>query len=88
MQTIVETPIFVRQAEKLLAESEHADLMVYLASNPLAGDEIVGTGGVRKVRFAARGKGKSGASGLSTTFTTAMFRCMPSTFTVRAIRRI
>jgi hypothetical protein len=60
MQTIVETPIFVRQAEKLLSGSEHADLMVYLASNPLAGDEIVGTGGVRKVRFAARGKGKSG----------------------------
>ena len=27
---------------------------------PLAGDEIVGTGGVRKVRFAAKGKGKSG----------------------------
>jgi hypothetical protein len=26
----------------------------------LAGDEIVGTGGVRKVRFAAKGKGKSG----------------------------
>jgi hypothetical protein len=26
----------------------------------LSGDEIVGAGGVRKVRFAARGKGKSG----------------------------
>jgi hypothetical protein len=29
MQTIVEMPIFVRQAEKLLSESEHADLLVY-----------------------------------------------------------
>ena len=28
--------------------------------HPLAGDEIVGTGGVRKARFAAKGKGKSG----------------------------
>lgn len=27
---------------------------------PLAGEEIVGTGGVRKLRFAAKGKGKSG----------------------------
>jgi hypothetical protein len=60
MQTIVETPTFVRQAERLLSEEEHADLIVYLASHPEAGDEIVGTGVVRKVRFAARGKGKSG----------------------------
>jgi hypothetical protein len=60
MQTIAETQTFVRQAAELLSGSEHADLMVYLAGNPLAGDEIVGTGGVRKVRFAARGKGKSG----------------------------
>src|SRR5262245_43284308 len=60
MQTIVETPTFIRRAEKLLTEVEHADLIVYLASHPDAGDEIVGTGGVRKVRFAARGKGKSG----------------------------
>ena len=60
MQTIVETPTFVRQAERLLSEEEYAALIVYLAGHPEAGDEIVGTGGVRKVRFAARGKGKSG----------------------------
>jgi hypothetical protein len=60
MQTVVETPIFIRRAEKLLTEEEHADLIADLASHPEAGDEIVGTGGVRKVRFAARGKGKSG----------------------------
>jgi hypothetical protein len=39
MQTIVETPTFVRQAERLLSEEEHADLIVYLASHPEAGDE-------------------------------------------------
>ena len=60
MQTVVETPIFIRRAEKLLTEAEHADLIVCLASHPEAGDEIVGTGGVRKIRFAARSKGKSG----------------------------
>lgn len=60
MQTVVETPIFIRRAEKLLTEDEHDDLITYLATHPLAGDEIVGTGGVRKVRFAAKGKGKSG----------------------------
>lgn len=60
MQTVVETPVFLRRAEKLLSEDEHDDLIAYLATHPLAGDEIVGTGGVRKVRFAGKGKGKSG----------------------------
>jgi hypothetical protein len=35
-------------------------LIAFLASHPEAGDEIVGTGGVRKVRYGAKGKGKSG----------------------------
>jgi hypothetical protein len=35
-------------------------LVFFLALHPQSGDEIPGTGGVRKVRFAARGKGKSG----------------------------
>jgi hypothetical protein len=60
MQTVVETPIFTRRAQKLLTEAEHMELIAFLAAQPEAGDEIVGTGGVRKVRFAARGKGKSG----------------------------
>ena len=60
MQTVVETPVFFRHAEQLLSEEEHDALIAYLAMYPLAGDEIVGTGGVRKMRFAAKGKGKSG----------------------------
>lgn len=60
MQTVVETPIFIRRADKLLSESEHFDLITYLAAHPTEGDEIVGTGGVRKVRYGAMGKGKSG----------------------------
>jgi hypothetical protein len=31
-----------------------------MAAKPDAGDEIRGTGGARKIRFAAKGKGKSG----------------------------
>ena len=34
----------------------------YLAYHPLAGDEIPGTGGVRKLRFAASGRGKRGGA--------------------------
>jgi len=59
MQTVVETPLFIRRAEKLLSEDEHDDLIAYLAGHPKDGDEIVGTGGVRKVRYGAKGKGKS-----------------------------
>ena len=62
MQTVAETPIFTRQTEKLFSEEEKAAVIQFLAENPLAGDEIVGTGGVRKVRFAASGRGKSGGA--------------------------
>ena len=58
--TIVETSIFARRADKLLTAWERDELMAFLAANPTEGDLIEGTGGVRRVRFAARGKGKSG----------------------------
>lgn len=47
------------------------DLIAYVAQNPDAGDEIKGTGGCRKVRFAIRGnnKGKSGGVRTITLFT-------------------
>ena len=60
MLTVVETSIFSRRAEKLLKQEEYEDLLLYLALHPESGDEISGTGGVRKLRFAARGHGKSG----------------------------
>jgi len=60
MQTVAETPTFSRQADKLFNEDERRDLIDYLAEHPLAGDEIPGTGGVRKVRFGASGRGKRG----------------------------
>lgn len=60
LQTIAESPIFIRRARKLLRPNEYDDLLSFLAAHPLAGDEIVGTGGVRKVRYGAKGRGKSG----------------------------
>ncbi|MBV8165173.1 MAG: addiction module toxin RelE, partial [Alphaproteobacteria bacterium] len=58
--TVQETSIFSRRADALLSVEERAQLIDFLANNPLAGDVIEGTGGVRKVRFAAKGRGKSG----------------------------
>jgi hypothetical protein len=60
MLTVVETSAFARRAEKLLSIKEHEELVFYLALHPQSGDEIPGTGGVCKLRFAAKGKGKSG----------------------------
>lgn len=62
MQTVAETPIFSRQAAKLFDEEQKRELINFLAENPLAGDEIPSTGGVRKVRFASSGRGKRGGA--------------------------
>ena len=56
MQTIAETPEYIRRAEKLLGEDERRDLLSYLAVHPRAGDLMEGTGGVRKLRWARGGR--------------------------------
>ncbi|MCL2009547.1 MAG: type II toxin-antitoxin system RelE/ParE family toxin [Synergistaceae bacterium] len=58
--TVIETPSFLRDAKKLLGEDEQKDLISFLAYNPTAGDVIKGAGGVRKIRWARAGGGKSG----------------------------
>ena len=62
MRTVIETTPFLRAAAGVFTEVERTELVDYLAANPLAGDEIRGTGGVRKVRFATSSKGKSGGA--------------------------
>jgi hypothetical protein len=61
LQAVAELPQFLRDIEVAgLTEEEHRNIVNTIAANPLLGDEIRGSGGVRKVRFAGRGKGKSG----------------------------
>jgi hypothetical protein len=63
MQTVSELNAFRKAAVAAgMSDEDIEDLIDHLASNPEAGDEITGTGGCRKVRFAIRGnnKGKSG----------------------------
>ena len=57
--TIAEVPEFVRRAARLLSAEERMALVEYLAANPRAGDLVPGTGGVRKLRWARGGRGKS-----------------------------
>lgn len=60
MFTVIETRFFARKAENLLTEDEYIRLILLLSENPEAGSLIRNTGGVRKLRLAAKGKGKSG----------------------------
>ena len=62
MLTVIETTPFIRAAAGLFDEDERFELIAYLASNPFVGDEIRGSGGVRKVRFGIGGRGKSGGA--------------------------
>ena len=57
---VVETSVFRRKAEKLLTDDEYDDLLLYLSKYFEVGDEIPATGGVRKLRYAIGGRGKSG----------------------------
>jgi len=58
--TVAETPEYIRRATRLLSESERNDVIDFVAATPKAGDLIQGTGGVRKLRWARSGRGKSG----------------------------
>ena len=56
----IETQVFTRQITSLLGDADYRQLQVTLALKPRAGDIIRGSGGLRKIRWAARGRGKSG----------------------------
>ena len=61
MHVVIETPTYQRSAERAgLSEDERIAIVSIVASDPMAGDLMEGTGGARKLRIAGRGKGKSG----------------------------
>lgn len=60
MRTVIETPTFQKQAEKIWSESERLTFIDWIAVNPLSGDVIPGADGARKVRWGRAGSGKRG----------------------------
>lgn len=56
----IETEIFTEDVKKLLDDDEYRRLQIYLTIQPDCGNLIQETGGLRKVRWSARGKGKCG----------------------------
>ncbi|MBP6737954.1 MAG: type II toxin-antitoxin system RelE/ParE family toxin [Rhodobacteraceae bacterium] len=57
-QTVVELAIFERQAKAIMSDGERGAIVDYIAANPEAGVSL--GGGLRKVRVARDGGGKSG----------------------------
>jgi hypothetical protein len=62
MQTVVETPPYLVDAERLFSAVERAAIVDRLASDPKCGVVVPGTGGIRKVRFGFGARGKSGGA--------------------------
>lgn len=58
----VETPTFTRYIVKQLSDDRYRELQEALMKNPHKGSLIKRTGGARKVRWSAKGRGKSGGS--------------------------
>ena len=57
---IVETPVFTKRVMAILSDEEYRLLQMQLLNKPDAGKIIKGSGGLRKLRWSAKGHGKSG----------------------------
>ena len=60
MAVFFETSVFTRRVTELMQDDKYAELQRVLVDNPNAGDLIPGSGGLRKIRWAAAGRGKRG----------------------------
>ena len=56
----IEATAFTKHVYKYLSEDEFLGLQSFLLEYPEAGKVVPGSGGIRKVRWAIAGKGKSG----------------------------
>ena len=62
MYTIIETEIFKPYAQSIWDDGERQEFITWLAANPLIGDVVPGSGGLRKVRWSRSGMGKRGGA--------------------------
>ncbi|MEJ5202637.1 MAG: type II toxin-antitoxin system RelE/ParE family toxin [Anaerolineales bacterium] len=56
----IEAPAFTKYVYEYLSDDEYLGLQSFLLQYPEAGKVVPGSGGIRKVRWAMSGKGKSG----------------------------
>ena len=56
----VETSEFTKRLWSHLDDGDYAALQLFLSARPGAGDIIRGSGGIRKIRWGSKGRGKQG----------------------------
>ncbi|KTT16549.1 hypothetical protein [Pseudacidovorax intermedius] len=101
MFTVSETRAFVRTMETVWRDGEREAFIDWIARNPMAGDVIVGSGGLRKVRWSRPGTGRRGGTRVITYalldegqvwlligYTKARFDNLPTEFLVRLRKEI
>ena len=100
MKTVCETEIFIRYASSIWTDEEKSLFINWIATNPLAGDVIPGSGGCRKVRWSRSGTGKRGGTRiiyfnssderiwLLIVYTKANFDNLPADFLARLKREV
>ena len=99
--TVIESPIFTKYWPDYWSHDEHGEFMAFIAGNPEAGDVVAGSGGCRKVRWGAGGKGKRGGVRIITSalaedgqvwlligYTKAKFDNLPTEFLVTLRKEI
>ena len=62
LMVFIETSIFTKRITASVSDEDYHKLQVQLAKHPDAGDLIRGSGGIRKIRCAASGRGKRGGA--------------------------
>jgi len=60
MFSFIETRLFTKVVIEYLSDEEYGALQESLMRNPDVGPVIPGSGGIRKIRWAAQGRGKRG----------------------------
>jgi hypothetical protein len=60
--TFIEQPVFTRMLIELLDDDAYRKFQNELAANPEKGPIVRGSGGLRKIRMALPGRGKSGGA--------------------------
>lgn len=60
MFTFIETKLFTKLVTECMSDDEYSMLQQALIADPECGDLIRGSGGIRKLRWGVRGRGKRG----------------------------
>jgi len=56
----IEAPLFTKLAPQYMSDDELSEFQWFLVNHPKYGDVIPGSGGLRKIRWKGKGRGKRG----------------------------